>query len=45
MRYKIVIIIKSLCGAILCGQPKVKKVSVLHYSIDIYTRFVVVVII
>ena len=35
MRRKIVIIIKSLCGAILCGQPKVKKVSILHYSIDI----------
>ena len=34
MRYKIVIIIKSLCDAILWGQPKVKKVLVLHYSID-----------
>ena len=26
----------SLCDAILWGQPKVKKVSVLHYSIDRY---------
>ena len=25
---------KSLCGAILWGQLKVKKVSVLYYSID-----------
>ena len=28
------IIIKSLCGAILWGQLKVKKVSILNYSID-----------
>ena len=28
------IIIKSLCGAIVWDQPKVKKVSVLYYSID-----------
>ena len=35
MKHKIVIIIKSLCGAILCGQFKVKKVSVLYYSIEI----------
>ena len=35
MRLKIVIIIKNLCGVILCGQPKVKKVSILYYSIDI----------
>ena len=30
------IIIKSLCGVILRGQLKVKKTSVLYYSIDIY---------
>ncbi len=29
------IIIKNLCGAILWGQPKIKKVSILHYSIDV----------
>ena len=28
------IIIKSLYGAILWSQPKVKKVSILYYSID-----------
>ena len=31
---------KNLCGVILCGQPKVKKVSVLHYRmtrIDVET--------
>ena len=32
MRCKIVIIIKSICGAILWDQPKVKKVLVLHYT-------------
>ncbi len=31
---KIVIIIKSLYGAILWDQSKVKKVSVLYYDID-----------
>ena len=35
IRHKIVIIIKSLCDAILLGQQKIKKVSILHYSIDI----------
>ena len=35
MRHKIVKIIKSLCDVILCGQPKVKKVSILHYNIDV----------
>ena len=34
MKGKIVIIIKNLYDAILCDQPKVKKVSILHYSID-----------
>ena len=34
MRRKIVLIIKSLCGTILWDQPKVKKVSILYYSIE-----------
>ena len=35
MRRKIMIIIKSLCDAILWGQPKIKiKTLILHYSIN-----------